>query len=234
MFLHIVLRNIQDRPIMKTISTIVSFLVVAASVLSAQADKTSIYKTKGQSAYVLAFSCSTCACTSLTIDASESSTREGSTTFTSNNINVYFATYDQCGDGSSYGAGSTTFSGFPTNWVKKLGKPFTLNLGVVKVCSFDNGGVPAGCQSVSGSVTITPTSDYIATSTTTCRSTSSNNNPYFQSTNVYNFSSRTASAKATLNVSINGAPISFKDFEVSARIDDSKQKDAVKTVTVPF
>jgi hypothetical protein len=224
----------QDRPIMKTISAIVSFLVVAASVLSSQAAKTLIYKTKGQSALVDVFSCSSdCACSLLSIDAGESSTREGSTTFISNNINVFIATFNLCtGEEFFFGRGSTTFGGFPANWVKKGGSPVTLNLGAVNVCSFDNGGGPSECQSVSGSVTITPTSEYSFTEN--CRGKLSQNYPFFKRTVIYNYSNRDATATATLNVSINGVPTSFKDSEVDATIFDSKGHAVDKTFTWSF
>jgi hypothetical protein len=219
---------------MKIISDIiVSLLVVAAAVTSTHAAKNSSFKTKGQSASVYATSCSDCGCSSLSIDASESSSRQGSTTFTTNNVNVYISTYDFCTEESSYGSGSTTFSGFPNNWVKKGGSAVTLNLGTLDVCSFDYyGGATVDCQSVSGSVTVTPTSDY--TSTSTCRGTDSYNSPFFKGKTIYNSSGRTASAKATLNVSIDGVPTSFNDFEVSANVFDSKSKVIDKTVTVPY
>jgi hypothetical protein len=222
----------QDRPIMKTIPAVVSFLVVAASVLSSQAAKTLTSKSKGQSAYVRATSCSpNCGCSTLSIEASESSTRQKSTSFTSNNIDVYISTNDYCTGKFFSGIGYTTFGGFPNNWVKKGGSPFTLKLGVLDVCSFDGGGSIVKCQSVSGSVTITPNSDY--TFTSNCRSTDSYSSPFFKSTTVYN-SIRTATATATLNLSIDGVPTSFKDFDLDAGVKDSKTKEAVKSVTVPF
>jgi hypothetical protein len=218
---------------MKTITAIVSFLVVAHSVLSSQAAKTSSSKTRGQSAQVYATFCTEgCGCSTLSIGASEKSTRQKSTSITSNNIDVYMSTNDYCTNKFFSGSGYTTFGGFPNNWVKKGGSPFTLKLGVLDVCSFDGGGSVVKCQSVSGSVTITPTSDY--TSTSNCRGMDSYNSPFLKSTTVYNSSYRRASATATLNLSIDGVPMSFKDFEVNASVTDSKTKVVDKTVTVPF
>lgn len=216
---------------MKFYSAIVSLLVVAAAISSTHAAKSSSSKTKGVSASVYANSCSECGCTTLNFDASESSTRQGSDTFTTNNVNVYASSYDYCTGVSSYGYAFTTFGGFPDNWVKKNGPSFTLDLGVLDLCSFDYYG-GTDCLSLSGSVIITPTSDY--TSTSTCRGTDTYNSPFLQGKTIYNNSSRSSAAKATINISIDGVPASFNDFDVSASINDSKSKTVDKTVTVPY
>lgn len=219
----------QDRPIMKTIAAIVSFLVVAASVLSAQAAKTTIYTTKDQTAFVMAHSLPISNCLSLAIyiDASESSTRNGGTTFTPNKIHFGISAYDSCTKENLIGSVYTTFGGFPSNWVKKLGKPLTLNLGTVNACNYQS----TRCLPASGSVTITPSSDYSEIST--CRGTDTYNSPYLLGTIKNSATSRSATAKATINITFDGLPVSFNDFTVVANIQDSKSKIIDKSITVP-
>jgi hypothetical protein len=187
---------------MKTISAIVSFLVIAASVLSAQAAKTTTSTSMGQWTSVSAASLPVTNCLSFTIyvDASESSTRDGGTTYYPNRVQTVISAYDSCTNENFSGIGYTTFEGFPSNWVKKFGKPLTLNLGTVNACHYPSN----RCLPLSGSVTITPTSDYSTIST--CRGTETYNSPHLVGTIKTSDTIRFATAKATINVSSMDCP----------------------------
>jgi hypothetical protein len=219
----------QDRPIMKTITAIVSFLVVAASVLSSQAVKTTVYTTKDQitSVYATSLPVTNCLSLSLYLDATTSSTRNGGTTFTPNKVHSGVSAYDSCTKENLIGEGYTSFGGFPSNWVKKVGKPLTLNLGTINACNYQS----TRCLPLSGSLTITPTSDYSEIST--CGGKDIYNLPHLLGTIKNSATTRGATAKATINVSFDGLPVSFNDFAVIATIQDSKSKIIDKSVTVP-